>query len=109
MNLPKKDFKVKIGPFNWDVEYREKECDTKEQFGLCDCYHQRIVIDSKIPLQKQHHTFLHEAMHAFCWVTGLAYEWETLDPKNIEEAIVSRLSVCLYQFISDNPKLFKEP
>lgn len=108
MNLPKKDFKIRVSPYNVDVLYREK-CPTKvtkDKYvqGDWDIEKLTITLSTKHNTKPDQmtNTFLHEVLHALVDTTGI-----DINKKWTEEFIVDRLSHGLQAFISDNPKLFK--
>ena len=107
MNIPNKDFTVKIGAYEWKVLYQTDKMEDLKLFGQCRSDHQEISLAHtagmiEIPSQKIEQTFIHEVLHALYWQRGL----QVIENPS-EEQIVDLLSQGLYSFIQDNKKLFK--
>lgn len=106
MNLPKKNFSMKIGPFDWEVIYssdvgREGDC-----FGSTHTDEQKIFLDPKYKGQKIDQTFIHEIFHACTFVSGLVYRLDDGKQHVEEEDVVRVLSMIYYQVMVDNPNIF---
>lgn len=85
--LPKK---VKIGGHTFKIVFKELEDDN----GSLDWRTNTITIDSKLPLNHQWATLVHEAMHCFN---------TTLDTQNdFGHALLDSLSEQFYAFLVDN-------
>ena len=108
MNLPKKDFKIKISPYVIDVIY-VKKCETfnKEKFVYGSWNQEKLRINLSTRYnsnpQQLENTFLHEILHAMFNTSGL----DLLGKKSTEESACDRLAHSLQAFLHDNPKLFK--
>ncbi len=108
LNLPKNNFEVKVGPYTYSVCYDKDIAAEGQVFGSTHNADQKIFLDPDRPSQKIEHTFLHEVLHACTFVSGLAYRFEEKSERQPdEEDIVRELSTSLFQFIQDNPQLFK--
>ena len=105
MNLPKKNFKIKIGPFVYEVIYSEGLAEEGDYFGCTYNDQQKIILDPNKKEQKLEQTFIHELLHACDFVNGLIYRFKQED-KPTEEDVVRELSMTLYQVIVDNPEIF---
>lgn len=102
MKIPKKPFKIKVGPFYYNVRYSKDVADEGSVYASTHNNDQVIIIDPQRPLQKQQQSFLHEIFHACMFVSGLTYRG-----KLTEEEVCRDISMVLYQVIQDNPKIFK--
>jgi len=112
MNIPTKDFKVKVGGFNVPVMYRDDDEYTRYardgnpdgMFVTVDELRgPRIFLHASLLKQPNHrdYVFFHELMHCACYACGLKSA-----PKLNEEYIVHSLANTLLQVIKDNPKIF---
>ncbi len=109
LNLPKKNFNIKVGPYVYRVCYSADIANEGQAFGSTHNDNQRIFIDPQRPLQKMEQTFLHEILHACTFVNGLAYRFEDKETRRpSEEDVVRELSGTLFQFIQDNKFLFHD-
>lgn len=106
MKLPKTDFKVKIGPFDYEVMYSDDVAEEGDCFGSCHHDRQMIYLGPKYKQQKKDHTFIHEILHCCMWVAGISHRLEDKDKKVTEEDIVREVSTVMIQVIKDNPHIF---
>jgi hypothetical protein len=108
MKLPKQNFKLKVGPFEYEVKYSSDIAAEGECFGSTHNNDQNIFLDPNRKLQKIEQTFIHELLHACAFVNGLTYRWDEKDSVKHpdEEDMVREMSITLYQVIKDNPKIF---
>lgn len=67
-----------------------------EAFGLCDFDNQLILLDESQSAESLQDTFLHEVIHAICFVLGL-------DVEN-EESLVHKLATGICTVWNQNPK-----
>jgi len=106
MNLPKKDFKIKIAPFTFDVKYVDElktPAGTKAN-GHIHMIKQEIRLAKDLTKERTEATLLHEVLHGLIHNTGLRPKFK----ENLtEEELVRRLGFALYGFIEDNKELFK--
>jgi hypothetical protein len=110
MNIPAKDFKIKVGQYIIDVVYRNNtKLEGKENYGSFELKDLRIIISKKWNKNKQQleNTFLHESLHAIWEIFGVKDVGGTAGDAEAEEIFVERLTAGLQSFIVDNPKLFK--
>lgn len=108
MNLPKKNFKIKVGPFIYDVIYSNDVGEMSNSYGSCSHKTLKIFLDDKNPAQQVQDTFWHEIIHCLFSVTGLTSRVdENVKHHAEEEEIVGVLATVMYQFHEDNPFLFK--
>lgn len=108
MNLPKKDFKVKIGPFWYEVIYSVEVSEQSSSYGSINHSTFKIFIDSSKPKQRQEESFIHEVIHGLFSASGLGdrVAEDTKHPA-FEEELTGVLGTWMYQFVQDNPSLFK--
>lgn len=106
MTLPEKDFKIKIGPFWYEVKYSHDIAAEGEVYGSTHSSDQKIFIDPDRPLQKREQTFVHEVFHACNFVNGMCYRFDEKEKKPSEEEVVRAMSMVFYQVLLDNPKIF---
>lgn len=104
MNIPDKDFTVKIGPFVYEVIYSVHVAHESDSFGSTHNNDQRIFLDPTRPPQMQLQTFLHEVFHAMFFVSSLTYRNKD---KHTEEEVCQEISMILQQVMQDNPEIFK--
>lgn len=109
MTLPKENFTIKVGPYTYSVEYNTDIAHGTDTLGSCHKDTLKIFLDPRLHPLVLEETFLHEALHALCSVSNLDINLEDGDTKRDvgEEELVSRLSTVLFQFIIDNPELFR--
>lgn len=109
MNLPKSNFKIKVGPFIYQVKYSVDVANEGSIFGSCHNNEQIIFLDPNKPKQKIEQTFIHELLHACMFVNGLCYRFDKDESssKPNEEDIARDMSMTLYQVFIDNPTVFK--
>jgi len=110
MNLPDRDFNVKIGPFIYEVIYSDDISQESNVFGSTHSNQQKIFIQkSELKRQKREQTFLHELLHACHFINGLTYRFESKDKEALpnEEDVCRDDSTVLYQVIQDNPEIFR--
>lgn len=108
MKLPNKNFKVKIGPYTYEVIYSKDVGEQSGSYGSINYNELKIFIDDSKPLQMQEATLLHEVMHGLFNTTGINDRIaEKVEHPAHEEEIVCNLSTAWYQFINDNQFLFK--
>ena len=108
MKLPSKDFTVKIGPFTYDVIYSVEVSEQSSSYGSINHSTFKIFIDSSKPKQRQEESFVHEIIHAIFSASGIGdrvAEGEKHPAQ--EEEITGVFGTWMYQFIQDNPSLFK--
>ena len=72
MNIPSKNFTVKIGAYIYEVEYSDDIASEGRVFGSTHNHTQKIFLDPKMKDQKRDNTFLHELLHACMFVNGLS-------------------------------------
>lgn len=106
MQIPNKDFKLKVGPHIYDVKYEEKLMGAHHTEGLHTLHALEMYINNECTEQIQKEIFLHELLHACISLTGLDYR---LNNKEVitEEDVVRSISPILLQVIQDNPKIFR--
>lgn len=107
MKLPSKNFKVKIGPFDYDVIYSQDTSEQSSSYASISHSRFKIFIDPTMPAQRQVASFWHEILHGFFDISGLYRRFEEKAPRIEEEDITTSFGILLYQFIEDNPFLFK--
>ncbi len=106
LNLPSKNFKVKIGPYTYDVEYNDKVAKAGGVYGQNHQMELTLYIRPNMLPALTQQTFLHEVIHAIIDVSGLYYRLkEDNSPK--EEEITNLFTTFFHQFIQDNPEIFK--
>lgn len=102
MNIPKE---VRIGGYNYEVERPARPFYT-DNGDLCDGLHipniQVIKVANDGNDEYQNTVFLHECLHAIIY-TFCGNVVNDAD----EEKLVESLAKGLYQFIKDNPAVFK--
>lgn len=106
MKIPLKNFKVKVGAFEYEVIYSKDTANEGDAFGSTHNGDQKIFLDPTLKKQKIEQTFLHEVMHACTFVNGIVYRFAEEDKMPSEEEVIKALSMTLYGVIKDNPKLF---
>lgn len=107
MRLPSKDFKVRVGPFTYDVIYSNDVGEMSNSYGSCSHQKLKIYLDDKNPEQQVQDTFWHEIIHCIFSVTGLSNRVNSEVKHHAEEEeIVAVLATAMYQFELDNPFLF---
>lgn len=106
MNLPDKNFKVKVGPFIYEVLYSEGLAEEGKYFGCSYDNEQKIILDPNKPEQKIKQTLVHELMHACNFVNGLTYRFDDKNNLPSEEDVIRELSMTFYQVMIDNPRIF---
>lgn len=108
MRIPTKDFKIKIGPFIYEVIYSDGVSKEGNVFGSTHNDQQIIYLQkSGIKRQKQEQTFVHELLHAIHFVNGIIYRFDSKESLPSEEDVCREDSVLLYQIIRDNVEVFK--
>ena len=107
MNLPKKNFKVKIGPYTYDVVYSKDVGEQSNSYGSINYNNLKIFIDDSKPTQMVEAALVHEVIHGLFNTTGLNDRVGEVKHGAAEEEIVGSLSTALYQFIEENSFLFK--
>lgn len=106
MKLPKANFKVKIGPFTYDVMYSEDVTEEGDCFGSCHHDRQKIYLGPQYNKDITEQTFIHEILHCCVYVSGLTHRIETSTNKPTEEELVRPMSMYLFQIMKDNPEIF---
>lgn len=108
MNIPKKDFSIKVGPFEYEVIYSDDVTHENSTFGSTHNTNQKIFLCPQYKQQKIEQTFIHELMHALMFISGLSYRFDSkkIEALPVEEDICRDISILFYQFIEDNPQLF---
>lgn len=106
MKIPKENFVIKVGPFEYKVKYSDDVADEGNVFGSTHNNDQVIFLDPKRPWQKVEQTFIHELLHACTFVSGLMYRFEDKEQKPTEEDVCRELSMTLFQVFIDNPNIF---
>ena len=91
MKIPKT---VKIGGLIYTIEFTdiEKEKAQRDSIGLHHARFTKIIIDSRLSLEKQESIFLHEIIEALNLMYSLELEHKTIDI----------LEAGLYQVLKDN-------
>lgn len=93
--------KIKIGSMEYEVIKTDKPILLYNEAcnGIID--HENLFIEISInrATQKQEETFIHEVLHGIIRERNLILE--------DEEMIVEEIGKGLYQFIKDNPEVFK--
>lgn len=90
---------VTIGLNTWSIVFKNID---SEEWGLCDPNEQTIYIDTKMTIDAQRSTLLHECLHAL-WVT---FGWPAKG-KIDEEEVISFMEMPLLMFIRDNPHIVR--
>ena len=104
MKLPKKNFKIKIAPLTFTVNY-VKDLRTpagKRGNGHIHMINQKIRIADDLTEERTEMTFLHEALHGILKFSGLA---PRIKEGITEEELVRELTPVLYGFLKDNFKM----
>ncbi len=93
--------KIKIGSMEYEVIKTSKPIllDNQACNGIIDYEYLFIEINTNRAVQKQEETFIHEVLHGIIRERNLVLE--------NEEMIVEEIGKGLYQFIKDNPEVFK--
>ncbi len=93
--------KIKIGSMEYEVIKTSKPIllDNQACNGIIDYENLFIEINTNRAVQKQEETFIHEVLHGIIRERNLVLE--------NEEMIVEEIGKGLYQFIKDNPEVFK--
>lgn len=108
MKLPTKNFKVKIGPFTYDVIYSVDVSEQSSSYGSINHSSFKIFIDSSKPKQRQEESFVHEVIHGIFSASGLGDRVsDGVKHPAQEEEMTGVLGTWMYQFVMDNPSLFK--
>lgn len=97
MKIPKE---LKIGGFVWIIEDNKDIAHEGQCFGSTHSYSQKIFLDPGQKEEKKQHTVIHEAMHAIWWQSGLGVRYK--NTKDLEEEVISAVSMGLYQVLKDN-------
>ena len=106
MTIPGKNFKIRVGPFFYEVYLTNQDViDGEEVYGSTHNSDQKIFLDGRRTRQKVEQTFIHELLHACCFVNGLSYRFNG-EKKVDEEDVCREMSMTLYQVIRDNPNIF---
>jgi len=84
---------IKIGYMSYPIIFIDQE-----DCGTCNAELGIITINSKLPLEQQAVTLLHEVMHGM-------WEYMRLPTKADEETAVDGLSRCMATVLLDNPDL----
>jgi hypothetical protein len=71
--------------------------------GVTVRHKQRILINKEMAPHQQLDTYLHEALHAMFYMTGLSRAGGPLATELHEEEVIVSLAPVLLQFIRDNP------
>jgi len=110
MNLPDKNFKVKVGPHTYEVIYSSDITYHGNYIGRCDITQLSIFLKPDMPKSVQEETFVHEVLHAVIDMAGLSrrLDKEDKEVRSIpsSEEIVNEVAPLLYLVIKDNPKIF---
>lgn len=107
MKIPEKDFKIKVGPFIYNVIYSKDVALEGGCYGSNHNRTQRIFLEPGNSKERTEETFLHEVIHSFTANNGLWHRFEEKEKLPNEEEVVRQISMSLYQFILDNPEIFK--
>lgn len=100
MNIPKE---LKIGAFIWTIQDSKDLAYEGQCYGSTHGYTQKIFLDPGQTDEKKRQTVIHEAMHAIWWQTGLGVRYK--NTKDLEEEVISAISMGLYQVLKDNDLL----
>ncbi len=106
MTLPKENFKIKIGPFWYEIKYSHDIAAEGEVYGSTHNSDQVIFLDPDRPQQKIDQTFIHEVFHACNFVNGICYRFDEKEKNPSEEEVVRALSMSFYQVLLDNSFIF---
>ena len=99
----KKDFKIKIGPFNYEVKFVDKipnDGDKPINGGSIQSL-LAIRIRDKSPSEFQDFVIVHEIIHAMLINSGLAYRMSKKDILTTED-VASALDIHLYTLLKDH-------
>jgi len=105
----KKDFKIKIGPFNYSVRFVDKVStndENPERGGSIQSL-LAIRIRDKSPSEFQDFVIVHEIIHAMLINSGLAYRMSKKDILTTED-VASALDIHLYTLLKDHKVDFTE-
>ena len=107
LNLPSKNFKIKVGPFTYNVEYDDKVPDAKYAYGVANSSDQIIALATDLSPERLEETFLHELIHIIHITAGLHKRFGTENPPGSEE-VAHLTAIFFYQFMQNNSNLFKK-
>lgn len=96
--------KIIISGMVYEVKLEEKSlfCNNQRAYAHIDYDNKIISIDKGLQDTQGHcQTLLHEILH------GIVYDRELDFAKDGEETLIDQLSRGLYQFLKDNPNIFK--
>ena len=99
----KKDFKIKIGPFNYSVRFVDKvstKVENPENGGSIQSL-LAIRIRDKSSSEFQDFVIVHEIIHAMLINSGLAYRISKKDILTTED-VASALDIHLYTLLKDH-------
>ena len=93
--------KIKIGSMEYEVIKTSKPIllDNQACNGIIDYEYLFIEINTNRAVQRREETFIHEVLHGIIRERNLVLE--------NEEMIVEEIGKGLYQFIKNNPEVFK--
>ena len=93
--------KIKIGSMEYEVIKTSKPIllDNQACNGIIDYENLFIEINTNRAVQRREETFIHEVLHGIIRERNLVLE--------NEEMIVEEIGKGLYQFIKNNPEVFK--
>jgi len=107
IKLPKNNFKVRIGPYWYDVIYSHDTSEQSNSYASITHTEFKIFVDPNMPLQRQLASFLHEVFHGIIETSSLFRLMNDREQRIKEEDITTVFGNQFYQFMLDNPKLFK--
>ena len=107
--LPKSNFKVRIGPYQYEVIYSHDTSSMPNSYASISHNDFRIFIDPNQPGQRKISSFLHEVFHGLIECSVLYRLLEEKDQRVQEEDITTVFGNSFYQFFLDNKKLFIRP
>jgi hypothetical protein len=96
MNIP---LKIKICGIEYSVEDIISDSERDEKMGTSRMSKSTIKIDKKLPIDRQHQTFLHESIHMILDESGFFNESK-------DEKLINCLANNIYQLIKDNKLIF---
>lgn len=98
MKIPKS---VKVNGFIWDIKEDDSISYEGNCFGSTHYKTQSIYLEPDMPQQHKEQVLIHELMHTIFWQSGLSKRYQKTNP-DMEEEVVTALSVGLYQVLKDN-------
>lgn len=101
MTIPKE---LKVGGLMYDVIFSKQVADEGQVFGSTHFKNQTIYLDPDQKANKIEETFIHEALHAVWWQSGLSARHDKETPR-LQEEIISALSFGIFQVLKDNDLL----